>query len=141
MKQYPASGGMKHCIVKGCPHSPAPGRRTCGRHGRQRSHSSSGRRRFIRFDCRVPELTVSLDPLPPVPEFTLEVRDNGVIVGLPTNQPQMIAFLRNWLARPEHSLDLLEQLTPARLVPSPAMANAYCSAAEALVRFDLGGAA
>jgi hypothetical protein len=65
------------------------------------------------------------------------------IVGLPTSRENMIAFLEDWLARPGHTLADLERLTPAQLLPSPQMANAYCDAARQLVLADLsqnGGA-
>ncbi len=91
----------------------------------------------------MPAFDVALSPLEPVPDSSTvpEVRADGAIAGLPTDRPQMIAFLRHWLlARPDHSLDLIERLTPARLDPAPLLANTYCRAAEVLVRYDLGGA-
>lgn len=128
----------RHCCVKGCSNAPLKGRKTCGRHGKRPS-TATHRTRYISLDCNVPALVAQLEPLAVIADVMIEVRDNGVIVGLPTNRDNMIAFLADWLARPGNTLAAIEQLTPYRLQPSPLMANTYCHAAEALVRYDLQG--
>jgi hypothetical protein len=135
----------KRCVVKvhgrRCPNTARPGSRSCGGHGKKRaSRSAGGSPRLVHLDCSIPVVNFTLDPTQPDDDGSIETRGNA-IVGLPTNKPQMIAFLRNWLARHAGNLDLLERLTPAVLTPAPLMANAYCQAAEQLVRYDLGGGA
>jgi hypothetical protein len=128
----------RHCCVKCCSNTPQKGRKTCGRHGK-RSSTATHRPRVIHLDCHVPALVTQFEPIAILADVMIEVRDNGVIVGLPTNRDNMIAFLADWLARPGNTLAAVEHLTPYRLQPSPLMANAYCHAAEALVRYDLQG--
>src|SRR5512138_529362 len=133
-------------VIRGrrCPNAALPNKRTCGKHGKRASRSTGSQRtRFVHLDCRVPDLLADLEPINTADEVTIEVRDNGAIIGLPTNQPQMLLFLREWLRKPGHSLDLLEKLTPPALRPEPLMANAYAHTSDRLVRYDLarGGAA
>lgn len=132
---------LHKCCVKNCHNLPLPGRHTCGRHGRRHGNRHGGRSiRFVHLDCNVPDLIADLEPINTADGVTIEVRDNGAILGLPTNRPQMIEFLRGWLAR-GHSLATIEALTPAVIQPDPLYANAFCRIADLLVRYDLGGAA
>jgi len=135
----------KQCIVringKRCPNPAKSGSRSCCQHGQRRraAKSTGGRARFVHLDCRVPDPLVALEPLAASDVIEIEVRDNQTIVGLPTNRPQMLTFLRNWLARAGNTLADIERLTPAQLRPAPLMANAYAAAADSLVRYDLAG--
>jgi hypothetical protein len=134
----------RHCSVRGCKNYARPGSTSCGKHvraPRRAARATGGRTRFVHLDCRVSDLLIELEPLAPADVVTIEVRDNSTLVGLPTNRPQMLAFLRDWLLCREHTLDLLERLTPAQLRPCPLMANAYAAAADRLVRYDLAGGA
>ncbi len=143
MKRTNSHLKRKCTVVKNCPNNALPGRRTCGRHGKsKRASRSSGRARFVHLDCSVPALVEALEPINAAePDITIEVRDGGTILGLPTNKPQMMSFLRDWLGKHQGNLSLLEALTPPAIVPAPLLANAYCAIAERLVRFDLGGGA
>lgn len=131
-----------HCCVRGCKNTAQPGSKSCGKHGKRKASPSNGHRaRFVHLDSRVAHLLVALEPLDAPADVQIEVRDNGVIVGLPTTLENMVAFLGDWLARPGNTLAVIERLTQATLRPAPLMANAYAHAADALVRYDLGGGA
>jgi len=138
MNHSPSTSHLHRCCVKNCPNLPLPGRRTCGRHGKRHGNHAGRATRFVHLDCRVPYLLANLEPINTADNVTIEVRDNGVILGLPTNRPQMIEFLRGWLAR-GHSLATIEALTPPVIQPDPLYANAFCHIADLLVRYDLGG--
>lgn len=129
------------CCVKACRNMAEPGHRSCGKHNsKRRAERAAGQRtRYVRLDSRVPDLLVDLVPVNTADdEVTIEVRDNGTVIGLPTSRPQLIDFLQQWLGQPDHTLDLLERLTPPVLHPSPLMANAYCQVSDSLMRYDLG---
>lgn len=126
----------KHCSVRNCKNYARPGSRTCGCHGKRKApHSRSTRTRFVHLDSRVPELVSELETIMPVEDVLVEVRDGGIIIGLPTNRQQMVSFLGNWLQR--HTLDEIERLTPPVITPAPLLANSFCAIAAALVRYDL----
>jgi hypothetical protein len=129
-----------HCCVKGCKNKAQPGSKSCGRHGKRKAVKSTGKRtHFVRLDSRVPNLMPQLEAIAVQPDIMIEVHDNGVIVGLPTNRDNMIAFLADWLTKAGNTLADIERLTPYHLTPNPLMANAYPHAADVLVRFDLQG--
>ncbi len=131
----------RKCCVKGCPNKARPGGKSCGRHGKRATRSTGGRSRFVHLDCRVTDLLIELEPVNTTDGVTVEVRDNGVIVGLPTNRPQMIAFLRDWLNLPAHTLYLLEILTPPMLASKDSELSAQiCRAARNLIMYDLNEA-
>lgn len=120
-----------------CTNKARSGSRSCGQHGHAHaSRSAGGRTRFVHLDCRVNALVAELEPLDTSDGISIEIRDNGALVGLPTNQPQLLAFLLDWLSQPGHNLDLLERLTPPSLRPDPLMANTYCRVSETLYRYD-----
>jgi hypothetical protein len=131
----------RKCCVPQCPNKAKPGSKSCGRHGKRSSRATGGRAHYVHLDCRVPQMLIELEPINTTDDVTVEVRDGGTIVGLPTNRPQMIAFLRNWLNLSGHTLHLLEMLTPPMLAAQDAeLAAQICRAARNLVLYDLGGA-
>lgn len=140
MSNSPSTSHFRHCCVKNCPNLPQPGSRTCGRHGKRHGNHSGRSVRYIHLECSVPQLLAALEPIETTDNVTIEVRDGATLVGLPTSRPQMIEFLRGWLAR-GHSLATIEALTPAIIQPDPLFANAFCRIADLLVRYDMGGAA
>jgi hypothetical protein len=133
----------RKCCVKRCKNIAQPGSRSCGQHGKRKAPRSTGRRvHYVHLDCRVPALLDNLEPLNTAAddEIKIEIRDGGAIVGLPTNRPQMLSFLCNWLNLPGHTIGLLEKLTPPRLASKDVeLSQQLCLTARALVLYDLGG--
>ena len=137
----------KKCCKKGCPNSPLKGRKTCGRHPRKASGDS--RKKFTIHYDRVlktleqdqPEqdqaVVVSRIPVETPYSANIAVRDNGAILGLPTNLSGLKTLLSDWLLRPGRSLYEIDALTPAHL-PARDRDLAIVDIAARLVRYDLG---
>lgn len=141
-----AQSGQPRCK---CGQPALPGRRTCGRHGRQRA-SQTIKTKSIRldrvlhtFDAREfyadsPVKAVSVKPFPTEQPYLADiaVRENGAVLGLPTTLDGLGRLLADWLRRPGRSLYELETLTPHHL-PTRDRAVAIATAADRLVRYDL----
>ncbi len=135
---------LRHCCVKNCPNQPAKGRKTCGQHGRRNPNQSIKLKsihvdRVLRtLESDAPVTPIVVEPLPTEQPYIagVAVRDNGVILGLPTTRAGFQSFLSAWLTRPGRSLADIELITPPTL-PGRDISVAICDAAARMVQYDL----
>ena len=136
----------RHCCVKGCPNQPQKGRKTCGCHGKRRA-ALTVKTSPIKIDrvlnsfreIAADSPVTSVKPLPTERLYIAGIacRTDGSLLGLPTNRPELVDLLDEWLKRPGCTLAVIERETPRRLTSTASIV----AAAAQLVKADISSPA